>query len=593
MISINYQKRKNEHLFNDFSEYLEAEKTQNYTPLYNNFFSLNTTNYNNINLNHKWYISSIVEKTDDNIFFCNLKNINNNKKIKKDVFFKFAPLFDICKYLTGHIKHNNDLFLLPQYDNLLNESINPDLLNHNNFSYVDGFFIYLSSMLIHNYGFIHGLDYYGSFLSIKNNYCVNITDDIEDLCESEYFHDNNNVLFKIESENYSSINNDNNTTIKPILLIDNSDQIVDLNIDEFNDNIFENVFDKTLSENNDSNILSSGKFISLDDVTNIDFNNNDNEMKEMDLDDSDCSSRTSYTNSDDICDEYSTSNEDNSIEDDDTENDINEDDSSILTDDSEYIEASINKYPIQIIAMENCDDTLDNLINDYLDEDKEMPEEEWFSVLMQIIMILITYQKIFNFTHNDLHTNNIMYKETDKKYIYYLYNKTYYKVPTFGKIFKIIDFGRSIYTFNKIIYCSNSFKKGGDAHTQYNCEPFIDEKKPIIEPNYSFDLCRLACSIIDYLIDDITKFDKTESNKITNLILEWCSGDNGENILYKNNGLDRYHDFKLYKMIARKVHNHIPTKQLDNPIFKKYIISQNTLKNEINIINIDSMKSCV
>ena len=70
-----------------------------------------------------------------------------------------------------------------------------------------------------------------------------------------------------------------------------------------------------------------------------------------------------------------------------------------------------------------------------------------FSSLLQIIMILITYQKAFSFTHNDLHTNNIMYNTTDKKFLFYCYKKKYYKIPTFGRIFKIIDFGRSIYKY--------------------------------------------------------------------------------------------------------------------------------------------------
>ena len=52
-----------------------------------------------------------------------------------------------------------------------------------------------------------------------------------------------------------------------------------------------------------------------------------------------------------------------------------------------------------------------------------LSNDEWFSALMQIIMILITYQKMFAFTHNDLHTNNIMYIPTNKKFIYYTYNK--------------------------------------------------------------------------------------------------------------------------------------------------------------------------
>ena len=36
---------------------------------------------------------------------------------------------------------------------------------------------------------------------------------------------------------------------------------------------------------------------------------------------------------------------------------------------------------------------------------------EWKSILFQILIMLITYQKVFSFTHNDLHTNNIMYKK--------------------------------------------------------------------------------------------------------------------------------------------------------------------------------------
>ena len=70
---------------------------------------------------------------------------------------------------------------------------------------------------------------------------------------------------------------------------------------------------------------------------------------------------------------------------------------------------------------------------------------------------------MFNFTHNDLHTNNIMYVETDTILILF-YNNKYYKVPTYGKIFKIIDFGRAIYTYKNELMCSDSFSlTDGDA----------------------------------------------------------------------------------------------------------------------------------
>ena len=238
--------------------------------------------------------------------------------------------------------------------------------------------------------------------------------------------------------------------------------------------------------------------------------------------------------------------------------------------------------------MESCENTFDDLILT-----SDLSKEEWLSALMQIIMILITYQKAFNFTHNDLHTNNVMYNHTDKKFIFYCYKKKYYKVPTFGRIFKIIDFGRSIYKFDGKIFCSDSFQLGGDAATQYNTEPYLNDKKPRLEPNYSFDLCRLACSIFDYLVEDFDEIkDLSEcDNPVKRIIVEWCLDDKGINMLYKGNGVDRYPDFKLYKMIARCVHNHTPQLQLDRPEFDAY----SKFKGEVSkdVINIDNISSYV
>ena len=203
-------------------------------------------------------------------------------------------------------------------------------------------------------------------------------------------------------------------------------------------------------------------------------------------------------------------------------------------------------------------------------------------------MILITYQKLFSFTHNDLHTNNVMYISTKQKFIYYTYKKKTYKVPTFGKIYKIIDFGRSIYKLNGKVFCSDSFKVGGDASTQYNTEPYLNEDKPRLEANFSFDLCRLACSIFDYLIDDIDEVKNlNECSPLIRLIVEWCMDDNGINVLYKNNGTERYPDFKLYKMIARCVHNHTPTNQLERNEFNKFLIPNKNISKTEQIIDID------
>ena len=63
------------------------------------------------------------------------------------------------------------------------------------------------------------------------------------------------------------------------------------------------------------------------------------------------------------------------------------------------------------------------------------------------------------------------------------------------------------------------------------------------------------------------------------------------NVLYKSNGEERYEEFKLYKMIARSVHNHTPQNQLNKKEFSKYkIISKKISKEEkLKVINIDNI----
>ena len=228
-----------------------------------------------------------------------------------------------------------------------------------------------------------------------------------------------------------------------------------------------------------------------------------------------------------------------------------------------------------------CDATLDSYISN-----NEISDKEWDSIVLQILMMLITYQKVFNMTHNDLHTNNIMYNTTQRKNLYYKIDNKYYKVPTYGKIYKIIDYGRAIYTFKSNVFCSDSYHKDGDAATQYNFGKYMDDKKPRLEPNYSFDLCRLSCSLIDFFIDDMGEIEKVKS-PIKKIIINWCLDDKGRNILYKNNGDERYPDFKLYKMIARTVHNHVPLSVLKNLHFSRYIIEKKKINNAP-VMNIDS-----
>jgi len=89
---INYQKRKNSTLFQSLEKpnTLFLSKMQNYIPIYNRFFGLNETNFNNINFNNKWFLLNINEKDQSSGSFLNgtIKNIKTDKTKKKDIFFK-------------------------------------------------------------------------------------------------------------------------------------------------------------------------------------------------------------------------------------------------------------------------------------------------------------------------------------------------------------------------------------------------------------------------------------------------------------------------------------------------------------------------
>jgi hypothetical protein len=182
-----------------------------------------------------------------------------------------------------------------------------------------------------------------------------------------------------------------------------------------------------------------------------------------------------------------------------------------------------------------------------------------------------------------------MYVTTNIPFLYYKYNNKHYKVPTYGRIYKIIDFGRAIYKFRGNVICSDSYHKKGEAATQYNFEPFYDSKKNRIEPNLSFDLCRLGCGLFDVIADELEENPLAPNNAAKKIIHDWCMDDNHKNILYKTNGEERYPGFKLYKMIARLVHNHTPAKELENIYFDRYLISKSKIKTHTSVMNIDDL----
>jgi hypothetical protein len=564
----------------EYSQF-RIESVQNYNPIYDLWFTLDESNYNRISLNHAHHLvdmNTVVE-------------LKTKAVSSRPVFIKYSPLLDPIRYMVG--KYESCKQPICNLPSLTNENVHMKIQDYNNMAYVDGFFSYLSSQLLNTHNFMHGVDFYGSFTGIQEQYKMDITDDYDYLQCSAFFNKNNKILFKTSHVddgyfNYGSHGNKPRLQVLETPKRNISAVIIEDLISPIHDDISPptdantetelvytnpNVESKNGSRNTSSSSDDSSSSQTTATNTSCDSsdceNNSSSEESVWDTDDDENSNDDEHSNDDS---EYDAESDDDADDDD--------DDDSYTDPDACY--AYIKNFPVHCIALQKCDGTLDSLFSK-----NALGKEEGTSALMQIVMTLLCYQNTFQFTHNDLHTNNIMYVNTTDPFLYYTYKRKIYKVPTFGKIIKIIDFGRAIYNYNGRRLCSDSFAPLGDASTQYNCEPYMDVSKPRLDPNFSFDLCRLGCSLYDFVIDDDDnpKF----YDDLQQLIHDWCLDDNKKNILYKQNGDERYPNFKLYKMIARTVHNQTPEHQLSRNIFKQYIVPASTEVQAHVHMNIDKM----
>ena len=162
---------------------------QSYNPIYNLFFNMDSTTSQKITLNHQHLATS-------------LDSVVNSKNESSDaaIFVKSSPLLDPLHFLRGKYDLENPLMRqLPLLESTADACF-PKLLDANNSAYVDGFFSYLTSMMHETHGWIHGVQYYGSFLGIQSRFRYNIADDIEFLEDSEYFLKNRGKYFDLDED---------------------------------------------------------------------------------------------------------------------------------------------------------------------------------------------------------------------------------------------------------------------------------------------------------------------------------------------------------------------------------------------------------
>ena len=529
---------------------------QNYNPIYSMFFEMNETNYNAISLNHPNHFldmntvitSEAVGKGEG----------EGEIQIQKNIHIKYAPLLDPIHYLIGkYEKERTRLTILP---NLIPSRGLPKIESVYNSAYIDCFFSYLSSNLFHKNGFLNGIDFYGSYLGVQEKFKMDISDDYEYLTESDFFNSKKNILYELDAIHplpTTIVSTGSSVSMKPKLYLGEicSEEIeIDADVlEEYNDAVPVPITVPIIEEPLTLELVYEKEEIEQEDSSSVD--SDENSIENHSIDES----------------EEEEGDEEEEEEGEEVWSDMDE--STDSQEEEPLIHAYIRDFPIQMICLEKGEGTLDALL-----ETDELEDAQITSALFQVVMSLAAFQKAYDFTHNDLHTNNIVYFSTEYTHLEYIFLGKTYKVPTYGRIYKIIDFGRSIYRFQDKILASDSFAPGGDANGQYNCEPFFNPKKPEIKPNPSFDLCRLGCSMYDFVFDGLEEDEIRKSRKkwteVQKTIARWCMDDKDKNILYTSSGEERYPNFKLYKMIARLVHAHTPQNQMSFALFSQYDVSK-------------------
>ena len=508
------------------------ENFQLYFPALSLWFNYyNNDSYQRFTLNSEFILKELREPLKNDFQDTYIKhmynsvvvNIKTGETQETPVFVKMNPVLDVISYLKNDYNLSNS-----ETPNIFNFMTNNKINSYHNTAYIDNFFTYIGSKYM-EYNLCPTFPkYYGGFIGITDKYEYDLSEEYEMIQDSNWFTKNLDRLYKIRIEEFE-------TKLDEKIVFEDSSS---LPASPFpNESEGEGDGEGDGEEEDDA----EGYVENLEDVLSSDGS---------------WETQSEGTGGTEEVGEAEKSRENSNS---------GSDSNSIISLNSDFeIDTQIDKvyycqfkrYPVQLVAMEKMEYTLENLIEDL---EHEITEDEWFSILFQICFGLSVAHKRNKFVHNDLHCSNIMFTETEQEYLYFKYKSRVYRLPTFGRITKIIDFGRATFEVDGNLFFSDVFRKNGDAEGQYSF-PYNNSLKDCkIKPNPSFDLCRLSKTIVEYVDPESDVFR----------LLELWSRDK-----YGNSLLEHEDDFDLYRIIAKNVRSAVPVKQLEKKVFQRFIIEE-------------------
>lgn len=388
------------------------------------------------------------------------------------------------------------------------EEIHERLQSIHNAAYVGA----LITTALSESGCSHFPKVYGTFVGIATEHVYNISDDYEELCERPWFLQNLGHTFDLR------LKESLRTRDQPALHFETTSEVLDLGVEPL---------EPIANQAPDTPTLAPLNLVeSLDTAS-------DEEEDEEDTD----GASTDYVFKIRSC---STGGSAVGVDGEDEE---------------PYAHAVFHDVQVQTTVMEQCTGTLYDLFKSETSSEKRMA---W---LAQIVFALAFAQRTYGFVHNDLHVYNVMWVPTDTEVLYYNLAGTPFKVPTYGKLLKIIDFDRATFSLRlpgmreSRFFMSDQFDANEEAGGQYNTEPFYNPKYPEVKPNPSFDLVRLAACLFWDCYPEGPFADPDRADPLYQTLVAWLTLPDGKSILFREvaekDAHDRYHGFHLYKAIAR------------------------------------------
>jgi hypothetical protein len=443
------------------------------------------------------------------------------------------------------------------------ENVVEKLQCEENQAYVDTLTVSLLSQLREQGFSPHFVKFYGALVAKAEKYCYNISEDFQSYKATKWFWTNmkgDNFKLRIYSSEKDRFLTDDEMT--PFLLKPEEIELLKEEPDE-NDNEQQQQDQQDQQDQQEEEILADLEVSPIGDSDSI---------HSVELEVEDNTSVRSILR-------VSPSNQTTGGSDDDDE----------ILDSDFYTE--FKNMPVMLIFMEKKEGAMDDLLGN-----EEYTEEMWTAWMLQIIFALTQAHAFIELYHNDLHGNNILYSTTTEEFLYYRSKDgQVWKVPTFGKIFYLIDFGRAILRVQGQQVISDDFFEGNDAEGQYNFGAIRNPKEPAVIPNPSFDLVRLAVSIFEALFEEKPEEKKGPMvsvlsreggsviketvSPLYNLLWMWMVDIKGRSVLHDPEGNERFPGFDLYKHIATSCKGAVPKDQIRKPIFEQFKCSEKTPEN--------------